>query len=344
VVVAVVVATLVASPGLRSQSQEGATFKSGIDLVNVTATVTRGDGRFVDSLHQEDFSIFEDDVLQPVSLFSAGQVPVSLGIVLDASGSMTTEKMVSARAAINRLADHLLRREAEIFFMRFSSTPVLMQEWTTDGQAISRAVDRVDPIGGTALYDAVARALTIAETGRNRKRAVLVISDGNDTNSDISPYRLRSLIRESDVVVYALGVDGNSRFDIRQQRRPVFIPPGGGGPGSFPIPGTGGGRPRFPPIVIGPGGPTGPTRPSPGERVNPDALREITDDTGGRTEIVKGFDNLDGATSRLADELTKQYLLGYASNAPKDGKWHAIRVEVRDRKLQVRARRGFVAS
>ena len=83
---------------------------------------------------------------------------------------------------------------------------------------------------------------------------------------------------------------------------------------------------------------------SPGERVNADALRQITDDTGGRTEIVRGFEGLDDATGRIADELSKQYFLGYTSSANKDGRWHSIRVIVRDRNLNVRARRGYIAS
>jgi VWFA-related protein len=78
--------------------------------------------------------------------------------------------------------------------------------------------------------------------------------------------------------------------------------------------------------------------------VNADALRQITDDTGGRTEIVRGFGDLDGATARIADELSRQYYLGYASTGVKDGRWHAIKVEVKDRRLAVRARRGYVAS
>ena len=82
----------------------------------------------------------------------------------------------------------------------------------------------------------------------------------------------------------------------------------------------------------------------PGDRVNADALREVTDDTGGRTEIVRGFSGLEEATARLADELSKQYYLGYASSEPKDGQWHAIRVEVRDRKLKCARAAGFVAS
>jgi hypothetical protein len=78
--------------------------------------------------------------------------------------------------------------------------------------------------------------------------------------------------------------------------------------------------------------------------VNADALRQITDDTGGRTEIVRGFDGLEAATARIADELSKQYYLGYSSGAEKDGRWHSIRLDVRDRRLNVRARRGYVAS
>jgi len=80
------------------------------------------------------------------------------------------------------------------------------------------------------------------------------------------------------------------------------------------------------------------------ERVNAAALRQITDDTGGRTEIVRDFRDLDDATARIADELSKQYFLGYVSPGERDGRWHAIRVEVNDRRLTVRTRRGYIAS
>ena len=80
------------------------------------------------------------------------------------------------------------------------------------------------------------------------------------------------------------------------------------------------------------------------ERVNAYALRQFTDDTGGRTEIVRGFRDLDSSTARIADELSKQYYLAYVSPGKKDGRWHAIRVEVKDRRLVVPARRGYIAS
>jgi VWFA-related protein len=325
----------VAIAAVTVSAQDGFRFRSGVELINVTATVTDDNGRFVSSLQKGDFTLYEDGKQQEITHFSNERVPVSLGILLDASGSMTSDKMAAARAAIDRFIFDLLGAEDELFFVEFANVPRLTQQWTKDKRALSRAVGRVNPAGGTAIYDAVAEALPFAEAGQNRKKALLVISDGNDTNSSIGVSELRQLIRESEVLVYALGVDGtgsrnnNGGVTVRPPQLPIPIP--------FPFPG-GGRRPAFPQI----GGTW--SRSSPSERVNADALRQITDDTGGRTEIVRGFDGLDEATARIADELSKQYYLGYTSPAEKDGRWHAIRVEVRDRRLNVRARRGYVAS
>jgi len=335
-IVATVVAAAAASTG--AQSQEGFRFKSGVDLVNVTATVTDDDGRFVSGLRREDFNVYEDGKLQDVSHFSSDRVPVSLGIVLDASGSMTPDKMSAARTAIDRLIYDLLDKDDELFFVEFATRASLRQAWTTDRRLISRAVRDVTPTGGTAIYDAVATAIPTAQTGTHRKKAVLVISDGNDTNSDTPVGELRQQIRESDVLVYALGIDGSGRRNTDVVRPPIQIPL----PLPFPFPGGRRPEPRLPPIGGGNGGGTWPS--APGDRVNADALRQMTDDTGGRTEIVRGSEGLGAATARIADELRKQYYLGYSSDVERDGRWHSIRVAVRDRRLTVRARRGYVAS
>ena len=327
-----VLLVVVAAETAGAQNQEGPSFRGGVELVNVTATVTDDDGRFVSGLRKEDFSVFEDGVRQEVAYFSNDRVPVSLGILLDASGSMTRDKMSAARSAIDRFIYDLLGKDDELFFLEFANRPDLVQEWTTDRRAISRAVVRVTPAGGTAMYDAIARALPLAGIGRHPKKALLVISDGNDTNSRLSVGELRPLIRESEVLVYALGVDGTPAT-VRSGptiRLPVPMP--------FPFPGRVPRR-RSPPIVRGGGWIAGTT-----ERVNADALRRITDDTGGRTEIIRGFRDLDEATARIADELSKQYFLGYVSPGTKDGRWRTIRVEVKDRRLTVRARRGYIAS
>jgi len=336
------IALILAIAGVASiaaQDQDGFRFRSGVELINVTATVTDSDSRFVSGLRKEDFTVYEDGQRQEVTHFSNERVPVSLGIALDASGSMTSDKMSAARSAIDRFIYDLLAKEDELFFMEFANRPYISQGWTADRRAISRAVNDVNASGGTAMYDAVADAIPLAEKGQNRKKALLVISDGNDTNSSTSVGELRGLIRESEVLVYALGVDGTARTITRNA--PIQIP----FPIPFPFPG-GGRRPqgRIPPIIGGGGGNQGTWSRNPGERVNADALREITDDTGGRTEIVRGFEGLDGATARIADELSKQYYLGYTSTGKKDGRWHTIRVDVKDRRYTVRARRGYVAS
>ena len=340
---ALLAALVCAAAGLVSaQSQDdGFKFKSGVELVNVTATVSDDNGHFVPSLTKDDFAVFEDGAPQEIAQFSNERVPVSLGILLDTSGSMTPEKMSSARSAIDRFIYDLLGKDDELFFMQFASVPDLLQGWTYDRRAISRAVGQVTAAGGTAMYDAIAQALPIAADGRNQKKAILVISDGNDTNSRTSVTQLRSMIRESEVMVYALGVDGNDVQTYTPQPRQPSGP-------RFPIPIPRGGRGRWPGFPIAPqigfppiGGGWGRTG---NEHVNENALRAVTDDTGGRTEIVRGFGDLGNATQRLADELSQQYYIGYNNGGKKDGKWHTIRVDIRNRHYTVRARKGYVAS
>ena len=237
-----VLLVVVAAETPGAQNQEGLSFRGGVELINVTATVTDDDGRFVSGLRKEDFTVFEDGVRQEVTYFSSDRVPVSLGILLDASGSMTRDKMSAARSAIDRFIYDLLGKDDELFFLEFANRPDLVQEWTTDRRAISRAVVRVTPAGGTAMYDAIARALPLAGVGRHPKKALLVISDGNDTNSRLSVGDLRPLIRESEVLVYALGVDGTAAT-VRSGPRirlPIPMP--------FPFPGRVPQR-RSPPIV-----------------------------------------------------------------------------------------------
>jgi VWFA-related protein len=314
----------------------GAVFRSGVDLVRVTATVTDRDGRFVTGLRKEDFTIFEDGVRQEIAQFASERAPVSLGILLDTSGSMSPEKMTAARDAIDRFINNLLDREDELFFVEFADEVTLGQNWTRDRQLISRAVRDTRAVGNTSLFDAIATAVPKAETGQHRKKALLVISDGNDSHSTTKLDELQRIIRDSEVLVYALGIDAAEREEPtrRQPRTPQSpFPPGPRFPGielpRFPIPST-------PPIAD--------TFPRPrGERVDGDTLRKITDDTGGLTEIVRGPAGLPRATARIADELRRQYDLGYASTRDKDGKWHIIRVEVPRRGVIVRARTGYMA-
>ena len=193
----------------------------------MTTTVSDASGRFVSGLRKEDFAVYEDDQPVEITHFSSERVPVSLGIVLDTSGSMAGSKLQEAQGALNRFLFDLLDKEDEIFLYRFSNFPVLLQGWTTDRQRLGRVIDRITANGGTAMYDAVAEAVPLAQEGQFRKKALVVISDGNDTGSQTSIRELKQQIRESEVLVYAIGIDGESdSADVSDGRQPPRQPRG----------------------------------------------------------------------------------------------------------------------
>src|ERR1051325_2367413 len=242
VIVAIAVTAAVTSHAQQPPANEQSfRFKSGVELINVTATVSDANGRFVPGLKQDDLIVYEDDQPVQVTHFSAERVPVSLGIALDTSGSMAGQKIRSAEDALNRFVYDLLDKQDQMFLYRFSNVPVLLQDWTSDRELIARALNRISPNGGTAMYDTVAEAIPLAQRGENRKKALLVISDGNDTTSRTDLRDLKQQIRDSEVLVYAIGIDGeDEEMTYRpppQPRWPIPIPqpfPGRGRRGGWP--------------------------------------------------------------------------------------------------------------
>ena len=326
---------------------QGFTFHTSVDLINITATVTDENGHFVQGLKQSDFTVYEDGKPQPVSQFEAERVPVSLGIALDTSGSMFGERIAAAEAALNRFLFDLLGPNDEVFLYRFDSKPELVERWTTDRAAVSRALGSVHANGGTALYDTVAAAIPLAQAGTRKKKALVILSDGNDTSSRLGLDPLHEIIRESEVLVYAIGIDASGSASYPSYSSHASGPSSAGSttrPVPQPFPGKGPSVVAAPPPAPPPPSKQKPSSKHSGEGVNVDALRAITDDSGGRTEIVVSNRDLDPATARIASELSQQYFLGYASAAPKDGKWHTIEVVVRRSGCTVRARKGFISN
>jgi VWFA-related protein len=346
------IALLTAAPaGQERPTGQGFSFKTGVDLVNVSVTVTDRSGRFVGGLKREDFVVYEDGKPQEISQFDADRVPVSLGIALDTSGSMIGEKIVAAQAALNRFLVDLLGAQDEVFLYRFDSRPDLVSPWTKDRRAVGQQLGSVKPMGGTAIYDTVAEAIPLAQSGGNKKKALVVISDGNDTSSHTRVPQLQQVIRESEVLVYAIGIDASNSGDYSSHSSSSTSRPSSPSspPGAQPVPAPFPGAPRPQASAPKPAPPppqssSRRTSSSSVDRVNPDALRALTDESGGRTEIIVSPKDLDPATSGIADELSRQYFLGYISPAPKDGKWHTIDVQLRKGGYLVRARKGFIAS
>ena len=278
-------------PGFRDRR----VFRSGIEVTSITTTVRDGQGRLVTGLEREAFEVFEDGDPQDVTQFTNERVPIALGVLLDTSDSMFGQRIQDARTAVERFLFDLLDPGDEYFVMSFNHQPHTLTRWTSAPDVMRRALSRLKPSGGTAVYDAIVDSLPKIATRSRERAALLVISDGADTASTATIREVRSALLRSDAFVYAIALDSPDRQAINS-------------------------------------------------RVNPTALREITDDSGGRTELVQSSEDLADATSRIAEELNSQYVLGYTSSHGADGQYHSIRVRVRGTDYKVRARNGYVAT
>jgi Ca-activated chloride channel homolog len=270
--------------------------RSSVEVTVVTATVRDGDGRLVPDLPPEAFTVYEDGEPQTITQFTRDRVPVGLGVLLDISDSMFGQRILDARAAVERFLLELLAPEDAAFVMTFNHTPHLLTSWITPGEAntVRAALDTLRPSGGTAIYDTVITALSVIEQRPRDRAALVLISDGADTASDTTLRDLRSALLRTDAFIFAVAIDSPVRQAINA-------------------------------------------------RVNPEALGEVTNQTGGHTEVVRDTTELAAATGRIAEELNTQYVIGYSSPHPGDGKYHSIRVRVNRDGYKVRSRNGYVS-
>ncbi len=230
-------AALAGSP-TRAQDRSAPVFRSETSLVTLTATITDKEGHIVTGLRKEDFDVFEEGVRQEIAFFAAGeQVPVSIGLVVDTSGSMI-DKLEDVEDAIGHFLD-ALKPEDEVFMLQFSDRVDVLVEFADSRERARRAVQRLRARGGTALYDALAEGVQLLGDGKHRKRALLLLTDGNDTASQLSLREAADLAAKSEVLIYALGIGHSSRgswghvdlghrdtVDVRTLRR--FAEPSGG--------------------------------------------------------------------------------------------------------------------
>ncbi len=188
-----------------SASQQFPPIKVDVQLVALTATVGDSKGRAVTGLTKDDFQVFEDGVAQQLSVFHNDEkVPVSVGILFDTSGSML-DKIEGVEDAVLHFMD-TTNPEDDIFLIRFSDNISLVQDFTGDRQRLRRAVKDLRPHGGTPLYDAVIEGLQHLQQGRQRKKALLIITDGNDTASRASLQEAIATAQQSEAIIYALGI------------------------------------------------------------------------------------------------------------------------------------------
>ncbi len=175
------------------------------DLVTVTVTVTDTYGRFVSGLERSAFSVTDDKLPQEITFFSDEDAPVSLGILFDVSGSMSGDKINRAREALARFVETSHERD-EYFLVGFNDRAQLLLDRTRNSDSLLSKLTFVQTKGQTALYDACYLGVEKVMRGAHRKRAIIIISDGQDNNSRYTFTEVRRLLKESDVIIYSVGI------------------------------------------------------------------------------------------------------------------------------------------
>lgn len=297
---------LIAGATAVEPGQDQKPFRAETDLVMVTATVMDRDGRTVTSLAQSDFTVREDGVQQNIAFFVLDdRTPLSLVVLVDTSGSMS-DKLDDVQDALQHLVG-TLKPEDEIALLEFSNRVRMAADFGATSESVRRAIRRLSANGGTALFDAIIDGADTLARGRNRKKALVVVTDGNDTASRARLGDVTDALGSSETTVYCLGIghgargsfghallDRSDSVDIKTLR--AIAEPSGG-------------------------------------------RAELLENAHqGKVDLV------DEAVLSMTAELTRQYTIGYyPTRAAKDGSYRRIDVTTRHPQQTVRTRRGYRA-
>ena len=237
-------------------------------------------------------------------------MPVSLGILIDTSGSMRGRRFSDAQDALAKLLERF-HDDDRMFLAVFNSRFNLLVPWTGDHAALVRSLSGVIPSGGTYLFSSVSAALPVLDGGPNRKKALVIISDGDD-NEMMAGLNRGLLARavqqaqQSEALIYVIGI-GTAKPSMQQwmlldeQARLKFF--------------------YDPPVDV-------------------EMLRRLTDPTAGYTQLVSSSADLSSSIISIADDLSGQYMIGFESGHA-DRKFHPLKVTTRDSRYRVRAKTGF---
>jgi VWFA-related protein len=257
-----------------------------VDVVQVTAVVTDGDGRFVRGLTQNDFKVFEDNRPQPITSFAAENIPLEIVVALDVSSSMR-EFLPRVKTAAKRFLAGLEQRD-QVTLLSFNDNIFTLARRATNQSARERAIDRMDSWGGTALYDVIIKGIDMLGRQAGR-RSLVLFSDGDDQSSHAPLASAIARTEGSDATIYAIGQGRAVRSRDLQK-----------------------------------------------------LMNQIARVSGGQAFFTEDAEQLDGIFGEILEDLRNQYVLSYPTpTSQRDGKWHAIRVEVGGGRYHVRAREGY---
>ncbi len=286
--------------------------RSQAGYAQITVTVTDSAGRYVTGLSRDQIKLYVDGAQQPIEFFRRDlKAPVSVGILVDTSGSMQP-KIPQARAAIAQFVDDLNPRD-DIFLVAFSARPFLLQGFTTDHEQVLERLGLLHAEGRTALYDVIMDGLLTVERGRYDKKALLVVTDGMDTASRrASIEQVVEEARRLGVLIYSIGIGDPNASSM-----------------GFGI--------SIGPFILGPGG-------GDEERVDAKTLETLSGETGAKTFIIARVGDgaaLRNACEQITLELREQYTVGFVAPDTEMGGYRSLKVEVPEHpEMEVRVRKG----
>lgn len=312
----------------EGETIEGDTVRVNTTLVTVPVSVMDRNGKYVPNLQRRDFRVFDNGVERRVAYFATVDQPFTVVFLIDTSGSTDFKMDEIQDAAISFV--NQLKDQDRVMVMSFDNQIRVLCEPTSNRAELTRAIRNTRNGGGTRLYDAVEIVLKEKLRLISGRKAVVLFTDGVDTTSRRASYS--STIRdavESDGAVYSVAYNTANSLPINA----------GGLPGQrggilnfpFPFPGGGGG-----PGIGGPG-------PADYRRAD-EYLKEIARESGGRFFRGDTFVGLGSAFAQVADELRRQYSIGYYPPAGPPGQRRTIKVRVRQPDLVVKARDNYIYS
>jgi len=290
-----------AAPGAPAEKQ--ATFRSGVDLVTISATVRDNKGKLVTNLNKQDFEVIDRGERRAISEFRSERAPLSLAILFDVSGSMDiAERATAARFAAFHLLSSLDEGRDEAGLFAFDSRLREVAPFTVDTRALKGALGEVDPFGATSLHDAISAAAERVATRPMARRAVVVLTDGVDTSSRLSPAQVSAKAAAIDVPVYIIAVvlpiddPGSDRATPSSQRRA--------------------------PASVG-------------------TIEDLARWTGGALYYSSTSASAYKAARAVVDELRHLYLIAFEPGAAAG--WHPLEIRTSQKDFVVRTRGGYVA-
>jgi Ca-activated chloride channel family protein len=194
-----------AKPPANPSSGDDVTFRADTRLVVLPISVADKNGKLVTDLKQSSFKVFENGIEQPIKIFKREDVPISLGIIIDNSGSMKEKRQKVEIASLDMVKAS--NPQDEVFIVNFNDEPWLDVPMTSDIKIMQEGIARIDSRGGTAMRDAISGGIDyLKKQGKRQKKVLLVITDGNDNASTINLERLVSRSQQEEILIFSIGL------------------------------------------------------------------------------------------------------------------------------------------